>query len=111
MLRRCKPDSTNIMQIFNSLDQLNIADKTSVALGNFDGIHVGHREIMMNALKTAKERGFRSLCFTFSNHPFNFILRREESDPDAVKLICTEDEKKELIEREDLLGLIHVSLR
>ena len=86
------------MQIFNSLDQLNINDKTSVALGNFDGIHAGHREIMRNALETAKERGLRSLCFTFSNHPFNFILRREDSDPDAVKLICTEEEKKALIE-------------
>ena len=42
------------MQVFNSLDQLNIEDKTSVALGNFDGIHVGHIEIMRNALGTAK---------------------------------------------------------
>lgn len=86
------------MQIINSLDQLNIAEKTSVALGNFDGIHVGHREIMLNALDTAKEKGLRSLCFTFSNHPFNFILRRDDRDPDAVKLIVTEDEKIALIE-------------
>ncbi len=86
------------MQIINSLDQLNITEKTSVALGNFDGIHVGHREIMLNALETAKEKGLRSLCFTFSNHPFNFILRRDDSDPDAVKLIVTEDEKIALIE-------------
>lgn len=86
------------MQIFNSLDQLNIADKTSVALGNFDGIHIGHREIMQTALDAAKERDLKSLCFTFSNHPFNFILQRDDSDPDAVKLICTEEEKVALIE-------------
>ena len=86
------------MLIINSLDQLNIAEKTSVALGNFDGIHVGHREIMLNALDAAKEKGLKSLCFTFSNHPFNFILQREDSDPDAVKLICTEEEKTALID-------------
>ncbi|MBE6018821.1 MAG: bifunctional riboflavin kinase/FAD synthetase [Clostridiales bacterium] len=86
------------MQIIKSLDGLNITEKTSVALGNFDGLHVGHREIMRNALDTAKEKGLRSLCFTFSNHPFNFILRRDDSDPDAVKLICTEDEKVALTE-------------
>lgn len=75
-----------------------MAEKTSVALGNFDGIHIGHREIMLNALDTAKEKDLKSLCFTFSNHPFNFILQRDDSDPDAVKLICTEDEKIALIE-------------
>ena len=86
------------MQIINSLDQLNIENKTSVALGNFDGIHIGHREIFRAALDAAKEMDLKSLCFTFSNHPFNFILRRDDSDPDAVKLICTEEEKIELIE-------------
>ena len=86
------------MEIINSLDQLNLTYKTSVALGNFDGIHVGHREIFRAALDAAAEKDLKSLCFTFSNHPFNFILRREDSDPDAVKLICTEDEKKALIE-------------
>ena len=84
------------MKIITDLEQLNLSDKTSVALGNFDGIHIGHREVFRAALEAAEEMGLKSLCFTFSNHPFNFILRREESDPDAVKLICTEDEKKEL---------------
>jgi len=86
------------MQIINSLDNLKIEHKTAVALGNFDGIHIGHREIFRAALEASKEQGLKSLCFTFSNHPFNFILRREDSDPDAVKLICTEEEKIELIE-------------
>lgn len=85
------------METFNNFGQLDLKEKTSVALGNFDGIHLGHCEIMQNALKVAREEGYKSLCFTFSNHPFNFILRREDSDPDAVKLICTEEEKIELV--------------
>ena len=85
------------MIIYNSLDELNIAEKTSVALGNFDGLHVGHRVIMEDAIRSAKDKGMLSLCFTFSNHPFNFILRRSDDDPDAVKLICTEEEKTELV--------------
>ncbi len=86
------------MEIINSLDNLNLKYKTAVALGNFDGIHIGHREIFRAALEAAEEQDLKSLCFTFSNHPFNFILRREDGDPDAVKLICTENEKIELIE-------------
>ena len=96
------------MKIITDLEQLNLSDKTSVALGNFDGIHIGHREVFRAALEAAEEMGLKSLCFTFSNHPFNFILRREESDPDAVKLICTEDEKKELIEEMGFDILVNV---
>ena len=86
------------MIVINDLNQLNLEKKTSVALGNFDGIHIGHREIFLAALSAAKEHDLKSLCFTFSNHPFNFILRRDDRDPDAVKLICTEEEKIALIE-------------
>ena len=96
------------MEILTSLEKLNIEEKTSVALGNFDGIHIGHREIFRAALDGAKERSLKSLCFTFSNHPFNFILRREDSDPDAVKLICTEDEKIGLIEEMGFDILVNV---
>ncbi len=96
------------MQIINDLENLNIAEKTSVALGNFDGIHLGHQKIMYNALSAAKPAGFKSLCFTFSNHPFNFILGREEDDPAAVKLICSEEDKIALIEEMGFDILVNV---
>ena len=96
------------MIIINSLDQLNLNKRTSVALGNFDGIHIGHREIFRAALEAAEDQDLDSLCFTFSNHPFNFILRRDDSDPDAVKLICTEEEKIGLIEKMGFDILVNV---
>ena len=86
------------MLILSSLEELNIDCSTSVALGNFDGLHVGHRVIMEDTIKNAKERDLKSLCFTFSNHPFNYIMNRNEGDDDALKLICSEDEKIKLIE-------------
>ena len=92
------------MKIYNSLEKLDISRsagggtvKTAASLGNFDGLHIGHRAVMEDAVRKAKERGLLSLCFTFSNHPFNYILRRSDDDPDAVKLICTEDEKVQLV--------------
>lgn len=96
------------MIIIKSLDELKTESKTAVALGNFDGIHIGHREVFRAALDAAKAQGLKSLCFTFSNHPFNFILIRDESDPDAVKLICTEDEKIGLIEEMGFDLLVNV---
>ena len=85
------------MIVYTSLDDLNLDCRTSVALGNFDGLHVGHRMIMEDAIISAYELGMKSLCFTFSNHPFNFILRRADDDPYAVHMICTEEEKTELV--------------
>ena len=86
------------MQIFNSLDQVNISEKTAVALGNFDGIHIGHFEILKAAVDVAKAGELKSVCYTFSNHPFNFIMGRNEEDDDALKLICSEEDKIKLIE-------------
>lgn len=85
------------MEIFYSPKELNISERTSVALGNFDGIHIGHRVIMEDAISSAESLGLKSLCFTFSNHPFNFIMQRSDDDPHALKLICSEDEKVNLI--------------
>ena len=85
------------MQIYTSLDDMNLERRTAVALGNFDGLHIGHRAIMQDAVDEAAAKGYDSLCFTFSNHPFNFILQRSDDDPDAVKLICTEEEKIDLV--------------
>ena len=85
------------MKIITSLENLNIDEKTSIALGNFDGVHIGHQKIMENALDAA-DGSMQTLCFTFSNHPFNFIMDRDVTDPAAVKLICSEEDKIELIE-------------
>lgn len=40
-----------------------------IALGTFDGVHLGHRKLIDTALALAKERGLRPLIYTFSNHP------------------------------------------
>ena len=34
------------MRIFDSLDEIRDIDDTVVALGNFDGVHKGHQEII-----------------------------------------------------------------
>ena len=86
------------MKIFNTLDEIRIEEKTAVALGNFDGIHVGHDVILRDALEQAKKLGLKSLCYTFSNHPFNFIMGREETDPTALKQICSEEDKIRMLE-------------
>lgn len=40
-----------------------------IALGMFDGVHIGHRELIRTALKVSTETGYKPIVFTFLNHP------------------------------------------
>ncbi|MBQ0018034.1 MAG: bifunctional riboflavin kinase/FAD synthetase [Clostridiales bacterium] len=96
------------MQIINSLNDIKTEERTAIALGNFDGIHVGHRAILEDAIRIAAERGLKSVCYTFSNHPFNYIMNRDENDPDGIKLICTEEQKIRMLEEMGFDILVNV---
>ena len=80
------------MKIFNSLDEIKDIDETVVALGNFDGVHKGHQELIRRALNTAKSAGLKSAVFTFATHPRNVIGK------DPVKNTIYADEKAAIIE-------------
>jgi len=42
---------------------------TSLAIGDFDGVHVGHRAVLKRAVETARRRGMQAAVMTFSPHP------------------------------------------
>jgi len=81
------------MKIFNSLDEIDNIEPTVVALGNFDGVHCGHQEIINRTVKSAEAAGLKSAVFTFSNH--TRTLLKELSD---VKNILYPEEKANIIE-------------
>lgn len=80
------------MIIFNSLDEIKNTEPAVVALGNFDGIHRGHRSLIETAVKSAAEKGIKSAVFTFSEHPRNVI-----AGSTVVRSIAYPDKKMDLI--------------
>ncbi len=80
------------MKIFKSLDDIGDIKDTVVALGNFDGIHVGHRELLRRAVKSAKISGIKSAVFTFNNHPKNVIAGKR-----VVKNIMYYEDKVDML--------------
>ncbi|MBP2240174.1 riboflavin kinase/FMN adenylyltransferase [Cytobacillus eiseniae] len=40
-----------------------------IALGYFDGVHLGHQEVILNAKRMAKQKGMKSAVMTFDPHP------------------------------------------
>jgi riboflavin kinase/FMN adenylyltransferase len=67
--------------IIRHLEELSPADRGgAVAIGNFDGVHLGHRRIVKRLLERADELGGPAVVFTFDPHPVR-ILRPQEYPP------------------------------
>ncbi len=81
------------MKIFNSLDEIRGTSPCAVAVGNFDGVHKGHRKLIQSAVEKAKEKGIKSAVFTFSNHPRNLLAGRT-----VVQNIQYSEEKHRIME-------------
>ncbi|MFP3124063.1 bifunctional riboflavin kinase/FAD synthetase [Ectobacillus funiculus] len=54
-----------------------------MALGYFDGIHLGHQEVILTAKRIAEERGFKSAVMTFYPHP-SVVLGRAEAHVESI---------------------------
>lgn len=59
-----------------------------IALGMFDGVHLGHRALLACAVETAKSLNCKSVAYTFSNHPRSLFAR-------PPKLLTTPGERRE----------------
>jgi riboflavin kinase/FMN adenylyltransferase len=67
--------------IIRDLSQLpDSARRGAVAIGNFDGVHRGHLEIVRRLLERAREVGGPGIVFTFDPHPVR-LLRPEQCPP------------------------------
>jgi riboflavin kinase/FMN adenylyltransferase len=63
------------MQVFRSLAEIPAGfGPTVAAVGNFDGVHRGHREILASVTAEARSRSARAVAITFDPHPEQFLL-------------------------------------
>mgnify|MGYP003338035735 CR=1 FL=1 len=70
-----------------------------LALGNFDGVHRGHRKILERVCRVASERGATPVVMTFDPHPPR-VVRPDKAPP----LIMTKAQKLEAIAAAGLHG-------
>lgn len=62
------------MHIFNQLTYIN---KSSLALGFFDGLHLGHRVVLKNAIHIAKKNNTESCVVIFKEHPLSILMNKK----------------------------------
>jgi riboflavin kinase/FMN adenylyltransferase len=63
-----------------------------VTLGNFDGVHKGHRAVLSTVVEQAATRGARSVAVTFDPHPLA-LLHPER----ALQMITAPDQRLDLL--------------
>lgn len=61
------------------IDKNFIADENSViALGNFDGVHIGHKELLKEIIKKSQELNTKSSVLIFKEHTKNLLKKKEQ---------------------------------
>ncbi|HQV99985.1 MAG TPA: bifunctional riboflavin kinase/FAD synthetase [Bacteroidia bacterium] len=92
------------MKTYNSIFNFSSQKKTILTLGTFDGVHIGHQQIIRNLRKLAAETHGETVLLTFFPHP-RMVLQPDDND---LKLITT------MVEREELLrsfGIDHLIIQ
>jgi riboflavin kinase/FMN adenylyltransferase len=83
----------SMIPFFRSVQEIPSAFGPSVAsIGNFDGVHRGHREILSAVVAEARSLGARAVAITFEPHPEQFLHPAE-----APRLLTPQPERLRLL--------------
>ena len=88
------------MQIHYDLNNFKALNPV-VTIGTFDGVHLGHREVISELKRLSSLSMGESVVFTFEPHPRIVITPQE----DTIRLLSTKDEKIRLM---DEIGIDHL---
>jgi riboflavin kinase/FMN adenylyltransferase len=83
----------HVIPVYRSMAEIPADFGPSVgSIGNFDGVHLGHREILSAVVGEARGLGLRSVAITFDPHPERFLRPGK-----APRLLTTMDERVKLL--------------
>ncbi len=89
------------MKVYNSIAAYKKTKPSIVTIGTFDGVHVGHQQILKQLYKTAHANELESILVSFFPHP-RMVLQKESS----LKLLNTIEERTRMIEKTGISNLI-----
>jgi riboflavin kinase/FMN adenylyltransferase len=83
------------MKIYENIEKFSGVKNPCITIGTFDGVHLGHQKIIHQLKESAQAIKGESVILTFYPHP-RMVLFPDDED---LKLLSTEEEKKELLEK------------
>lgn len=92
------------MQIHRDINNLPEFTNAVITIGTFDGVHLGHQQIIDNLKEEASAAGGESVIITFHPHPRKVV----SSVITGVRLINTLSERIELLEKTGIDHLVIV---
>ncbi|GAB5539729.1 MAG: bifunctional riboflavin kinase/FAD synthetase [Salibacteraceae bacterium] len=90
------------MEVFRGFEAYDWNTPACVTTGTFDGVHIGHRELLKKLADEAREHKMKSVLVTFDPHPRRVLF----PDQEGLQLINTLDEKLSLLESSGLDAVI-----
>ena len=81
------------MTVYENIREFHIDEPTAVAIGKFDGDHIGHQYLFEELRKVAAENGLKTLVFTF-----NYDSREIPSFASKLNLITNAERRAKLKE-------------
>lgn len=91
------------MQIIAGTTAFQLEQRSAVAIGKFDGLHLGHKRLLQEILE-AKEQGLQAVVFTFDPSPAVFFAGK------PCKGLTTREEKRRLFRQMGVDVLIEFPL-
>lgn len=86
------------MKIYRSLEEVPPEfGPSALSIGNFDGVHFGHRQILRRLVALARERGWKPSVVTFHPHPTKLVAPQR-----APRLLTTPERRAELMQEEGI---------
>lgn len=92
------------MEIIRDLEAFTRHPYPVTAIGNFDGVHMGHRAILRSAIERARAAGGTAFALTFDPLPAKLLVPER-----APKLILVPDDKLELLRLSGIDGVIVIN--
>jgi riboflavin kinase/FMN adenylyltransferase len=91
------------MNLHKDIEQLPQFNKAVITIGTFDGVHLGHQQIIAQLKAEAKRIAGETVIITFHPHPRKIVHTDRE-----VKLITTIEERIELLSAAGINHLVIV---
>ncbi len=93
------------MVVYSSIETLPKFDSSVITIGSFDGLHLGHMQLLKLTTQIAKEKNVNSVVITFNPHPKSVL---NQSKIESHYLLLDESKKSEILEKEKIDILVNI---
>lgn len=86
-----------MLRIAKTAEEVSGFGPSALTIGNFDGVHAGHRHVLRQVVAIARDRQLRSTVLTFDPHPSRVVAPER-----APRLLTTPEQRCELMAGEGI---------